>query len=88
MSQKEAGTPEITPAADTGAEASPVEEKKKREYKDFGHEEEKATREWTATPVSFEISFANSRSNIQMPKLIWLRHALRYYGIVRVLTIP
>ena len=47
--EKEAGppVPEITPAnPDT---VSPTEEKKKREYKDFGHDEEKATRKLLST---------------------------------------
>ncbi|CAE6415903.1 unnamed protein product [Rhizoctonia solani] len=40
--EKEAGPPAAAPTS-PGAAATPTEEKKKREYKDFGHEEEKAT---------------------------------------------
>ena len=41
--EKEAGSTE--PVKDTNQPETPVEEvKKKREYKDFGHEEEAATR--------------------------------------------
>ncbi|CAE6479284.1 unnamed protein product [Rhizoctonia solani] len=39
--EKEAGPPAAAPT--TGAGGTPTEEKKKREYKDFGHDEEKAT---------------------------------------------
>lgn len=38
--KKEAGEPETTPSTEKAAP-----EKKKREYKDFGHDEVKATRE-------------------------------------------
>ncbi|CAE6408147.1 unnamed protein product [Rhizoctonia solani] len=40
--EKEAGPPAAAPTT-PGAAGTPTEEKKKREYKDFGHEEEKAT---------------------------------------------
>ncbi|KAH7345401.1 hypothetical protein B0J17DRAFT_564259 [Rhizoctonia solani] len=40
--EKEAGPPAAAPTS-PGAAGTPTEEKKKREYKDFGHEEEKAT---------------------------------------------
>ncbi|CAE6447415.1 unnamed protein product [Rhizoctonia solani] len=40
--EKEAGPPAAAPTT-PGAGATPTEEKKKREYKDFGHDEEKAT---------------------------------------------
>ncbi|CAE6405720.1 unnamed protein product, partial [Rhizoctonia solani] len=40
--EKEAGPPAAAPTT-AGAAGTPTEEKKKREYKDFGHEEEKAT---------------------------------------------
>lgn len=40
--EKEAGPPAA--ANNQGGSGTPTEEKKKREYKDFGHDEEKATR--------------------------------------------
>ncbi|CAE6344314.1 unnamed protein product [Rhizoctonia solani] len=40
--EKEAGPPAAAPTT-PGAGGTPTEEKKKREYKDFGHDEEKAT---------------------------------------------
>lgn len=48
--EKEAGSTE--PVKDTNQPGTPPEpEKKKREYKDFGHEEEKATRKYFSSSL-------------------------------------
>ena len=44
VSEKEPGIPALLAETSTPPQDEIKEEKKKREYKDFGHEEEKATR--------------------------------------------
>ena len=58
VSEKEAGT---APGDPTPA-APPAGDKKKREYKDFGHEQEKATRSLSAHP-----SIPLSCTNLALP---------------------
>lgn len=62
------------PTQDNGAVATPVEEKKKREYKDFGHEQEAATREPHLLIACRETNALTGFSPIQMRRSTWLRY--------------
>ncbi|KAG8682658.1 plasma membrane H+-ATPase, partial [Ceratobasidium sp. 394] len=71
--EKEAGPPQAA-SNNPGASTPPEEEKKKREYKDFGHDEEKATRESCACDGECALT-----PFPQTPKSTWLRYVFFYF---------
>lgn len=64
--EKEAGPPA---QADTPVEETPVNEKRKREYKDFGHDEVKATRTFYRSLALLTRLFSGLTAVSKMPML-------------------
>ena len=54
VAEKEAGP---APDNNNGTESEPPKEKRKREYKDFGHDEEKPTRMCSMFNFCFPVNF-------------------------------